>query len=61
MIDLEAALVDLAEHLDHPPGDGSRSGFASALLVPAPIRDRRLARPQPDGFVRWSRSPRCSS
>lgn len=46
MIDLERALADLAEHLDHPPGDGLFETVRDRISSAAPVdtRSRRRVR-----------------
>jgi hypothetical protein len=41
VIDLELALTDLADHLDHPAGDGSAEALRRRLTAFAPGADRR--------------------
>lgn len=41
MIDLEHALLDLSEHLDHPAGDELVDRVRGRLVAPAPLGDRR--------------------
>src|SRR5205823_2541111 len=41
VIDLEVALADLADHLDHPAGAGSAEALRRRLTAPAPGIDRR--------------------
>ena len=48
MIDLELALVDLAEHLDHPAGDRLTDAVRERIAAPASGRDRMRAAPDRD-------------
>jgi hypothetical protein len=45
VIDLDAALNDLAEHLDHPPGDRLPDAVLLRIAEPAAL-DRRAGRPR---------------
>jgi hypothetical protein len=44
VIDLEGALVDLAEHLDHPAGDHLAADVRRRIATPARVGDRRSTR-----------------
>jgi hypothetical protein len=44
VIDLEHALTDLAEHLDHPAGDQLAADVRRRLSTPTPIAERRRNR-----------------
>ncbi len=44
MIDLERALIDLAEHLDHPAGDQLADDVRRRCSVPSRVDDRRATR-----------------
>ena len=54
MIDLEAALTDLAEHLDHPAGDDLAAAVRPAHLR---ARNRTPTTASVAGRARCSRSP----
>ena len=44
MIDLEGALVDLAEHLDHPAGDQLAADVRRRIATPIRVDERRRNR-----------------
>jgi hypothetical protein len=51
VIDLDRALADLAEHLDHAPGDQLADSVRRRIALSAPLSARRRARDRTRSFV----------